>query len=67
MAKVKVKGKTQERMFLNPYKRVLTDGDRIRSGLFAHYCYDLDELLIDETDIDEFTICLCGKSTDRRH
>ena len=32
----------------------------IRTGKYAHFCYEYDELLIDENDA-EFSTCLCGK------
>lgn len=31
----------------------------VRSGLYAHFCYDWDEMLIDEHD-PEFEYCICG-------
>jgi len=58
-AKVKI-----ARVVFNPYRRILTEEVRgkvicVRTGLYAHYCYEYDDMLIDESD-PEFKNCLCG-------
>lgn len=51
------------RIIFNPTRKrvvdLLSDGERVRSGLYTHYCYEWDEMLIDEND-PEFAVCLCG-------
>ena len=62
-SKAKPAKKRLSRVILNPRSEVLTEEIRgivtRRSGKFAHYCYDYDEMLIDEND-PEFQTCLCG-------
>lgn len=52
------------RVVFNPHNNVITDTlgplTKSRHGKYAHYCYDWDELLIDEND-PEFEVCNCGK------
>lgn len=36
---------------------------RKREGKFAHFCYEWDDLLIDEND-SEFMSCLCFRNDD---
>ena len=53
------------RIVFNPTNRAIIDeytesGHCIRTGKYAHHCYDWDEMLIDETDEHEFSICRCG-------
>ncbi len=64
-----MKKKLQERIVFNPTrqpikchvgaKEVIT-----RSGKYAHFCYEWDDMLIDETD-KEFEVCQCGKPNPR--
>jgi hypothetical protein len=57
---MKAKAKKKERIIFNPRRELLTDDHRIqRRGLYAHFCFNHNELLIDETD-EEFKACLCG-------
>lgn len=55
------------RIIFNPTGKIIRDPvgpenvATARSGIYAHFCYDWDELLIDETD-PEFEACTCGKS-----
>jgi hypothetical protein len=62
------KGKmvTPTRVVFNPNQAPIVDQcdrelgkPRMRKGKYAHYCYEWDELLIDETDF-EFPFCKCG-------
>lgn len=39
-------------------KDCLRYGDRVLTGKYAHYCWDWDELPIDET-VPEFKVCTC--------
>ena len=53
-----------KRFIFNPDNRLVVDNVpgvyiRSRQGKYAHYCYEWDELLIDEHD-PEFEACLCG-------
>ncbi len=57
------------RVVFNPHNKELTEEfDNVRGvaahitrkGKYAHYCYDWDEMLIDEND-PEFEACTCGK------
>lgn len=66
--KSKAKIATKSRVVFNPNrldmyetdsKHVMIQGS-MRDGLYAHYCYDWDEMLIDEND-PEFECCNCGK------
>jgi hypothetical protein len=64
---IRPKGKiiSRIRVKFNPNRYGFTEGKpgtpdfRIRKGLYAHNCYDHNELLIDETD-PEFASCKCG-------
>jgi hypothetical protein len=68
---VKPKGKIVKpsRIIFNPNNAVIVDPcdtglNVIRSGKYAHYCYEWDEMLIDEHD-PEFEACNCGKPNPR--
>ena len=63
---LKAKTAKPSRVLLNPNRLRIVDPcehelglPRERNGIFAHYCYEWDEMLIDETD-PEFATCLCG-------
>jgi hypothetical protein len=63
---MKTKGKIASkpaRVVFNPHRKMLTEGVPPkcsgRNGLYAHFCYEYDEMLIDEND-PEFVNCLCG-------
>lgn len=55
------------RIVFNPSRAMIIDsvstgragGSEMRNGLYAHFCYDWDEMLIDEND-PEFGVCTCG-------
>ena len=71
---VRSKGKIVKqptRICFNPtratiYDPIDPDGFRYmsRNGLYAHFCYEWDEMLIDETD-SEFALCKCGCPDER--
>jgi len=58
-------GSSTRRIVFNPNRVVITDDSvwpfESRSGQYAHFCYEFDDMLIDETDIKEFASCNCGK------
>jgi hypothetical protein len=62
---VKPKGKIVKpsRVVFNPHNELIFENlnqpIRSRKGRYAHYCYEWDEMLIDEND-PEFESCLCG-------
>ena len=52
------------RLIFNPNNHTLTDSLRVRRGKYAHYCFDHNDLLIDEND-KEFITCECGRVNPR--
>jgi len=66
--KAKAKITKAPRIIFNPTRKWICDPvpgtgcplyKGARNGLYAHFCYDWDEMLIDETD-PEFNSCMCG-------
>jgi len=59
-AKVKI-----ARVVFNPHQEIVYDDltknrlHNYRCGIYAHFCYEWDEMLIDEND-PEFETCSCG-------
>jgi hypothetical protein len=52
------------RVVFNPRRLSIVDpgyasGKVRRDGLYAHFCFDFEDTLIDETD-DVFEACTCG-------
>lgn len=66
-SKITPKGKIVKpsRIVFNPYRHEVKEPGRCeiqrtrRRGLYAHFCFDHNEMLIDETD-SEFAKCNCG-------
>ncbi len=52
------------RVVFNPLGKTLEGDGRKLNGKYAHYCYEWDDMLIDET-CEEFSACVCGKPDPR--
>lgn len=52
------------RTVLNPRRETLEGDGRKSNSPMAHYCWDWDDLLIDE-NCEEFELCHCGLANTR--
>ena len=63
--KIVRKKKNQERIIFNPHRIMIIDPNpddgkhQKRAGIYAHFCFDWYDRLIDENDV-EFSSCTCG-------